>query len=251
MFDRDNPAVLSCLQSMMMSTDAAAIDASVGELVGLLGYGGYAFGLMWGAEAMPEGMLSLSGGNMTAYAAEYFQNNFAGADPVIRRLRISHEPVLWGPFIADPRLGGPDSRMAEIVACMRRHDIHAGVSIPADIDAVGCRAGLSVSAQSGVDAARFETRFAENGWVLRLAALALAHLLGHESAREASGSLSTSERLVLVALSQGLRPRDIADRLGKSEHTIRNQIVSAQQRLGARTKEEAIAKALRFGLIQL
>jgi DNA-binding CsgD family transcriptional regulator len=64
-----------------------------------------------------------------------------------------------------------------------------------------------------------------------------------------AGTLSSSERLVLAALAEGMRPREIAERLGKSEHTIRNQIVSAQQRLGVRTKEGAIAKALRFGLL--
>jgi DNA-binding CsgD family transcriptional regulator len=250
-FDRDNSPFLSCLQSIVQSTDVNSVNGNLGEIVAQLGYGGYAFGILWGSEMMPQGVATLFGGNMVAYGKEYFENDFPSGDPVIRRLRMATEPVLWAPFIAEPRLGGADSRMDEIAACLKRHNIHAGVSIPADIGAVGCRSGLSVAATNGSDADSFHARFTKNGWVLRLAALAVSNAIGRAAVREVSGDLSTSERLVLMALCEGLRPREIADRMGKSEHTIRNQIVSAQQRLGARTKEEAITKAVRFGLIAL
>ena len=252
MFDRDDGSVTAALQSLMNAPGADGVEIAMGDLVASLGYGGYAFGMLWGLETAPEGVATLVGGNMVGYVAAYFAADFAPADPVVRRLRNGSDPVLWSPFIADPRLGGPDSRMVEIAALLKRHGIAAGVSIPAAIDALGCRAGLSVSAAAGTDAATFDARFAANGWVLRLAALAVAAAMGRQRISEmVPNKLSTSERLVLVALTQGLRPRDIAERLGKSEHTIRNQIVSAQQRLEARTKEEAIVKALRFGLIQL
>ena len=250
MYDRVDVSILSCLQGVLQTADSAIVGANLESLVSLLGYGGYAFGIHWGAEMVPDGVATLVGGNMVAFAREYFDQAFQKNDPVIRRLRFSSDPVLWSPFIADPTLGGPESRFPEIATCLARHDISAGVSIPADIGAVGCRSGLSVSAASGTDAASFDARFAENGWILQLAAFAASHAIGRVAARAVSGDLSTSERLVLTALSEGLRPREIGDRMGKSEHTIRNQIVSAQQRLGARTKEEAITKALRFGLIR-
>jgi DNA-binding CsgD family transcriptional regulator len=250
-FDRDNASFLSCLQAIIQTTEIDLVNTNLNEIVAQLGYGGYAFGIHWGAEMMPEGVAKLIGGNLVAYGKEYFENDFTSGDPVVRRLRMATQPVLWAPFIAEPRLGGADSRMDEIAACLKRHDIHAGVSIPADIGALGCRTGLSVAATTGSDAAAFDARFAENGWALRLTALAISNAIGRAAVRDVTGDLSSSERLVLMALCEGLRPRDIADRMGKSEHTIRNQIVSAQQRLGARTKEEAITKALRFGLIKV
>lgn len=251
MLDRDGGSALGLFRAILEAPHGATVADGIETLVLQLGYGGFAFGLLWGDPMRPEGVATLIGGNMVAFANEYFERDFAGADPIVRRLRTSAEPIPWSPYIAEPRLGGPDSRMADIAACLLKHGINAGVSLPAQIEAVGCRAGLSVAAVSGDSAESFDARFAENGWMLRLLAIVLAQVLGRTAAMAEAGTLSSSERLVLVALGQGLRPRDIAERLGKSEHTIRNQIVSAQQRLGARTKEEAIAKALRFGLIHL
>ena len=63
--------------------------------------------------------------------------------------------------------------------------------------------------------------------------------------------LTPSEIAVMNALAKGMRPQQIAEELGKSEKTIRNQITSAKARLGARTRDQALSYALGFGLIDL
>ena len=52
-------------------------------------------------------------------------------------------------------------------------------------------------------------------------------------------------------LAEGLPNREIADRLGVSEHTIKFHISSILDKLGAATRTEAVTLGLRMGLILL
>ena len=57
------------------------------------------------------------------------------------------------------------------------------------------------------------------------------------------GSLTTAEREVLQLVAEGLDNRAIAERLQKSEKTVRNQVSIIFDKLGVRTRAEAIVKA--------
>lgn len=57
------------------------------------------------------------------------------------------------------------------------------------------------------------------------------------------GSLTAAEREVLRLVTEGLDNRAIADRLFKSEKTVRNQVSIIFDKLGVRTRAEAIVKA--------
>lgn len=59
---------------------------------------------------------------------------------------------------------------------------------------------------------------------------------------------TTAESECLAELCLGLRPAQIAKRLNKSKRTVENQIRNAQKRLGARTRDEAVAIFLSLGL---
>jgi len=63
--------------------------------------------------------------------------------------------------------------------------------------------------------------------------------------------LSSRELEVLGMLAEGLGNRQIADRLGLSDHTIKFHISSILDKLGASTRTEAVTTALRMGLILL
>lgn len=72
-----------------------------------------------------------------------------------------------------------------------------------------------------------------------------------------SGNGSLAEELtareieVLGMLAEGLGNRQIADRLGVSDHTIKFHISSILDKLGASTRTEAVTIGLRMGLILL
>ena len=63
--------------------------------------------------------------------------------------------------------------------------------------------------------------------------------------------LTSRELEVLGMLTEGLGNRQIADRLGLSDHTVKFHISSILDKLGASTRTEAVTTALRMGLILL
>jgi|SRR5688572_6408103 len=63
--------------------------------------------------------------------------------------------------------------------------------------------------------------------------------------------LTPREMQVLQLLASGLPNREIADRLGISEHTIKFHIASILGKLQASSRTEAVTRGLRSGLIEL
>jgi|SoiMethySBSTD1v2_1073268.scaffolds.fasta_scaffold1020456_2 DNA-binding NarL/FixJ family response regulator len=63
--------------------------------------------------------------------------------------------------------------------------------------------------------------------------------------------LTPRENEVLQLLADGLGNKEIAFRLGISEHTIKFHIRSILGKLGASTRTEAVSRGLRSGLIEL
>lgn len=61
--------------------------------------------------------------------------------------------------------------------------------------------------------------------------------------------LSRREKDCLLCLSAGLRNNRIAEKLGVSESTIEFHTVNARRKLSAKTREEAVSKALMMGLL--
>jgi DNA-binding CsgD family transcriptional regulator len=57
-----------------------------------------------------------------------------------------------------------------------------------------------------------------------------------------SAALTAAEREVLGLVGEGLNNHAIAERLGKSEKTVRNQVSSVLDKLGVRTRAEAIVR---------
>lgn len=63
-------------------------------------------------------------------------------------------------------------------------------------------------------------------------------------------SLSPREQQCLMYLAQGLRVNALAAVLGTDPKTVEKQIASARAKLGAATREQAVAIAIRNRLIQ-
>ena len=67
--------------------------------------------------------------------------------------------------------------------------------------------------------------------------------------RTATSSLTQRELDVLGLLAEGLQHEEIGRRLGISSETVRTHLRKASDRLGATTRTQAVATALRLGLI--
>lgn len=78
----------------------------------------------------------------------------------------------------------------------------------------------------------------------------LARLLPRLSAPPPdTAELTAREREILALFVEGLTNADIAERLGVSVHTVRNHVQNLLAKLGAHSKLEALAIALRRGLV--
>lgn len=77
----------------------------------------------------------------------------------------------------------------------------------------------------------------------------LARLLPRLHGRPAQNQLTEREREVLDLVAEGLSNAAIAERLVVSVHTVRNHIANLSAKLGAHSKLEALAIAVRQGLL--
>jgi len=78
-----------------------------------------------------------------------------------------------------------------------------------------------------------------------------APLVAHMDAGEGSSphSLTSGERTVLRLVAEGLGNREIGARIGYSEATVRSLLQSIFRRFGVHTRSEAVAAALRLGVL--
>lgn len=72
-----------------------------------------------------------------------------------------------------------------------------------------------------------------------------------EAARGTAGRLTQREREILELMADGVGNRAIADSLFISENTVRNHVRNVLDKLQARTRTEAVVRAVRAGLIRL
>jgi DNA-binding CsgD family transcriptional regulator len=229
----------------MQATVIDTIDAELAGIVAQSGFGGYCFAVVPDGPVISDVFVTLCGGNLGPLVDVYMTDGLVRDDPVLRAAARLAAPVKWSEHLAPAGEAGAQ----RLRAMLDEAEISDGVTIPAAAITGRCRALLSVSASARQDRQAFEEAFSHASPLLQLAALALGSC--PVANRTGVAELSNSEVLVLAALAEGMRPREIALKLGKSEHTIRNQIVSAQQRLGARTKEQALVMAIRLGLVRI
>lgn len=64
-------------------------------------------------------------------------------------------------------------------------------------------------------------------------------------------ALTTREHDVLALVADGLPNRDIAARLGISDHTVKFHLASIFGKLGVSTRTEAVQRGLRLGVIDI
>ena len=82
------------------------------------------------------------------------------------------------------------------------------------------------------------------------AALRLEQLADHDPNRIGPHvHLTPRELTVLRLVASGAPFREVAEALGRGEETVRSHLKSAQAKLGARNRTQAVAEALRQNLI--
>jgi DNA-binding NarL/FixJ family response regulator len=167
----------------------------------------------------------------------------AGDGPRTVALAAEERPELALVDLRMPRLEGP-----ALLEALREAAPDTGVVVyTADADADVARAVLAAGARGLVlkeaplaDVTRaLEAVLAGGSYVDP----GVAHTRGGDP------GLTKRELDVLALLAEGLSHEEIADRLGIGAETVRTHLRKACGRLGAATRTQAVASALRLGLI--
>ncbi len=118
--------------------------------------------------------------------------------------------------------------------------LHLGAAalLPSSVDGESLRAAILAAARGLVTIARHD----------------LAALLPPEAEPRAAASTmieapTRRELEVLQLLAQGLTNRQMAERLDVSEHTVKFHVTALLGKFDARTRAEAVARAIRLGLL--
>lgn len=192
-------------------------------------------------------------------------------EPLDREDRWSHPSLeeAWTDTLE--RLGFP------IATCVLRHDLlpsglcvlrsDAALSNVADLAArklphTPCRGGLTVSLSVDQRAGSFltpadgdklmrpERKVAAKRIAIQSYALFMSILDSQLASEAEPKSLSRRERECLTLLAQGLRTQRIAERIAISPATIEFHFKNARKKLGALTREQALAISVQNGWVQ-
>lgn len=157
-------------------------------------------------------------------------------DVALVDLRLGRErPIDRMPELLD---ASPATRMLVVTAWPTRHGLESAL-------AAGARGVLSKSQR--LDELVEAVRRVHRGEVVICPELMPALVQG--ATAPADADLDHREFSVLALLAEAHTTTEIAAELCLSKHTVRNRIQAVMAKLGAHTRSEAIAEALRRGLI--
>lgn len=77
------------------------------------------------------------------------------------------------------------------------------------------------------------------------------HIAQQLAQRVSRIQISAREKEILQFVAQGMKNREIAEKLCISEFTVRNHVINLLEKLGTRDRTEATAVAIRQGLVRL
>ncbi|PWJ21680.1 helix-turn-helix transcriptional regulator [Jannaschia seohaensis] len=161
------------------------------------------------------------------------------SDPVREALRRDFSPIDWRDLAPGGRF---DTGHSALWSHLSDHGVKAAVSVPLHEADKGGHGTLSFI---GFGA---EREF--NDWIqgLKSRLVGVAYLF-HQGVQYETPSLSPRESECLGLTAAGLSAKEIGRRLSLSPRTVELHIARAIQRLGARNRVDAVARALTSGAI--
>lgn len=174
------------------------------------------------------------------WGRRYLTHGYAFHDPTVRRLGTSITPFAWSDATDQFADDAQARRVMDEAADFRLND---GLTIPL-MTLDGETAGFSVSGE------RLAIDPADRGMLQLIATYAFGHLLlmnGQSPA--ATARLAPREREALQWAAEGKTDWEIGEVMGISTHGVDFHLRSARSKLGTANRTQAVAIALRRGLI--
>lgn len=181
-----------------------------------------------------------------AWVTRYQDLDYAAIDPFLSHCCVTFRPISTGIAYADQHQGLSAAQM-NLIDEASSYGINAGFSSTVRRAGrqglAGWNVGSSLSRRE-VDVLR---RHSEGS--LRLAARH-AHDALEQARRQTSLRLSRREVQCLQFLAQGYRTKDIARALGLSNAAVELYLRNARRKLGASTREQAVARSVAHGVVR-
>ena len=172
-------------------------------------------------------------------------------DPFFRYCCATLAPIGTGLDYVDdyPYLSASER---QIIETARGAGMRSGFSCTFQLNGKSGMGGWNIGSTLARD--QIESITSDQGHTLRLAAL-FAHermiALQHTTVTPTTTKLSPREHDCLVYLAAGMKTQQIADALGIKTVTVELHLRRARERLGARTREQALAKALSLQMLRI
>lgn len=236
------------LYDLITAIDAAPDRDEVAHLYKdwCLAQGAVVVHVFWGPELSDQHISTLPDWEVEATCA------FAktGGNRVARLVAEGATTVYWGTELAERITDLSDADIA--IAELRRHHFNQRASVALTMPGLDGRyrgAGVGLGFDESLD--KFDRRLENSGGALSMAThYAFANMLKARPARVPS-PLSGRQTEILQYLATGHRPRAIAEKMGITESAVALYLGNLRKKLGAATKEQAIAMALGNGWIEL
>lgn len=180
------------------------------------------------------------------WVTRYHEEGYAQIDPFFSYCGTTYHPVSTGVAYADQHRGLNQAQQ-NLISEAAEFGIKAGFSSTVKRlgpdGFAGWNIGSSLSRKE-VDSLRRDREAA-----LRLAAHHAYNCLALEQNNASGGPLSSRERQCLTLLAQGQRTKEIARSLSLSGAAVELYTRNARSKLGATTREQAVAIAIARGLL--
>lgn len=241
------PVVQPLLRAAQRGEDVAPIALA---MVRSFGFDGFWYGISMSLRPSQETRNFLYSTWPESLTQIYDQRAYVEVDPRIQDIVTSVVPVVWD----QSTYRGRSREVDAFLDVLQSYGVGSGVMCSLR-DHRGCLAVLSLSsAESLIDEVRQFTLERHMGDILlfqryfhdlfvagALNALVPPHLEG--------AKLSRRERECLSMAARGLTGEDIGLKLGLSIRTVQSHFDSMRSKLAAANRQEAIAKAIRLGII--
>lgn len=178
----------------------------------------------------------------------YVEKGYVAHDHLARHCITSHGPIVYG---VDSLGRSPGvSEQSEVIMNFMKHEMYlgSGIGFPVFLPDGQRIGGINLGICGTLE--RLERMPTQHLMATIMAATAV-HTKSHamDSMGLDAASLTPRESECLLWLSKGLRTKEISDKLNLSDHTVSFHLNNAKAKLGAETREQAVARAVVLGLI--
>jgi DNA-binding CsgD family transcriptional regulator len=180
-----------------------------------------------------------------AWLDHYDAQAFFRTDPAVRHCVRATTPILTG--TRPPEHGSPAAW--QLWEDARSGGFGGGIAIPLRLPGSALGGFSLVTDMANAEFLAWHT--AHGRWAALAAHVVDQRILTLAAPPAVAPRLSPRERECLTWLAIGLRHDRIAGKLGITRPTVELHLANARRRLGARTREQTLAKAVALGLLDL